>query len=285
MSKTHLRFTLFLFVISLAGTISCQKEDAEELYNALFKESDPPFSRDQVIGMLKNLRKLHRDDDKEAELIDEVLEKSEVTKEKCRRSGREFFLAYSGFSGRVDQLLKESQDLQATFCLPSWNTSLSSLVNEIDGSDKDLVDSMIRSMIDANSGADFDGIWFEMPYKNAQEGVLHFMEKETGNTYSKGTKQEDFDEAFNKLVFEPCGRIVSKLSRDADRYIYFFRSTDLASHLDSNLLEWAKKNQICKQLQGSGYSSSSKFSFRQDIFQNLANRKKPTFFNRLVGMK
>lgn len=280
----HLTFISILLAICFVGTISCQKENADELSNALFKESDPTFSRDRVIDMLKNLRKLHQDNDKEAKLIDEVLEKSEVSEKNCQRSYREFFAAYSGFDGRVDQLLKDSQDLQATFCLKSWNASLTSLVDELDERDRDLVDSIVKSMIDANMGGDFEGFCLEMPYKNAQEGVLRFMEKETGKTYSKGTKQEEFNEALNKFVFEPCGRIVSKLSRDADRYIYFFRSTDLASRLDPNLLEWAKNNQICKQLKGSEYSSSLRFNFRQDIFQNLADRKKPTFFNRFIGM-
>lgn len=270
---------LVLVIFGLVNINSCQDAKRDELDKAIFTETDPPLDRDQVIEMLKDLRKLHDDKDWQSEIIDEVLERSVISEKNCDRTAREFFLAYNGYTGRAEKLLLDSQDLQAKFCLNSWNTSLLSLIANLDGSVRDSVNSIIDSMIIANDGDSFDEMWMDMPYKNAQEGVLRYMEKRSKLTFSRRTGQATFDKVFNESILEPCTRVINKLSRDAERYIYIFRSTDLANQLDSSALEWAKNELICKQLLGHGFSGKAQNTFSQDTFQNLAFRKNKSYFN------
>lgn len=274
--KMDRKFLLFAVIACLVKIISSQpvqNVDRDKSYILLFRESEPPMKRDQVLAMLKNLRKLYDSSHEDAKLIDEVLDKSQVSKENCDRSARDFFIAYSGFSGHIDKFLMDSQNEQAKFCLKWWNDTLFSHLDQMDANDRDSIESMIDSMIEANSGMDFDEIWFDMPYASAQEGVLKYLDKRTRSTLSKKTKREDFDKKFDEFVSGPCERLISVLSRDSDRYNYIFKDTCVASQLNDDALKWARITQVCKKLVGQGYSKNRNLSFRQDTFENLAQRK------------
>lgn len=81
-------------------------------------------------------------------------------------------------------------------------------------------------MIEANSGRDFATVWFEIQTENAQAGVLRYMASKRGKPFSKKSKEAKFDDAFDKYVYDPCGRVNDELSSVADEYIFLLISAD-----------------------------------------------------------
>lgn len=229
--------------------------------------------------MLKDLKEIYKDNNQVMlKYVNQVLELADVSMDKCHDSeASKFWIRYTAYGGRAGELMKQSREEQAKLCIGLWNGSLLSLVYSLDESDRESVSSMIKSMIDANNGHDFQGIYFDMPYENAQEGVLKFMDKRIGKTIKKRMKKEKFDMRFKELVFEPCDRVINMLSDEAERYSYLVRSKKLDDLLDPEAVKWAKYQHICKFITGYGYTSSPGYSFQQDLFQNLAYRKVSLF--------
>lgn len=93
-----------------------------------------------------------------------------------------------------------------------------------------------------------------------------------GSTVTKLMEQDEFDKHFKRLAFEPCDRVISKLSGEAERYAYLVRSKVLADQLDPKAVEWSCYQHIGKLVTAYGCSSGSAYSFRRDLFQNLVNR-------------
>lgn len=267
----------------LVGLSSCESTDEKriKLYRKIFKETEPHLDRNELIRMLKDLRELYFEDDYDGDddvaRIDSLLEDSKVSENKC--NGYFFKHACSRYSGRANELVDDSRRLQTELCKRIWEESMVSSIDSISEYDKEIVGSIIKSMISANGGENFEGHSLEMPYKAAQEGVLNFMELKTGSTFSSRTKQDKFNKAINDWILDPCDRVVSKLLPVSNRYLDLASEVDPVSYnLNPKLLLWAKHGLICQFLRGSGYVSSERNSFREDIFENLSLRKRRGFW-------
>lgn len=261
-----------LLAICSVDIASCDNnEERRKLYDAVFVEVEPPLGYYEVLKMLKHLRQSYSDESAESQLINEVLIESEVSKQKCRDSSS--VTSGKEFSGRANQVVRVGRRLQANLCKRLLDDSMLSSVGELEEIDRDAVTSVIKAMIETNGAADFDGVESKMAYQNAQEGTLRYMEKKMGKTLTEATKVEEFNEAFNRLVAEPCERVVMKLSPVADQYTELARYSDVSSPSNPEALRWAKIQTVCRKLRGSDYSSSSQRSFAEDAFANLGNRK------------
>lgn len=266
-----------VFIISLAiysvELISCEsEEDARvRLYKAIFIDIEPPLEQNEVTAMLKELKGLSQNDELLIERIDELLEISEVTADKCR-DGKFVFANYKS-TGRAKQLVAISKRLQLNLCKGLWESALLPLIEELDEGDEILVRSIIKSMIDANEGKEFTRDWLEMPYENAQEGLLRFMETRSGRYFSHRTKEDSFNEIFSELILEPCRRIKSKLEPLYEKYMYLVRFFDSNQAPNPMAYEWTRNSLICKRIDGSGYSSDRFESVQRNMFKNLKHRR------------
>lgn len=273
-----LRFAALL-VICLVGSALCQKDEAcDQLYSKVFRETTPHLERFEVMRMLKDLKEIYsyKEPPNKAKLdmINQVLEDSIISESKCSSSVFMHTTNWIQYPGRASELVGESRYLQAKLCLGLWEESLLPAVASLGTHDKEAVSSIIKSMIKANGGKFFAGKYLQMPYDNAQEGVLRYMEKKTRSCISKKTKEDKFNEAFDKWISEPCERILNKLLPLSNRY--FDVSVNIKSNLyelNTNIFGWSGYALICQYLRGSGFTSSERYGFKEDMFRNLAYRK------------
>lgn len=266
---------LCLIIIASIGCVLCdlENEDRDKLHDAVFKQTEPALERIKVLEMLLKLKKLYEKDDPELRRINLALKIGEVSIEKCNDSVMDFQNNYNLFDGRAHKLLKESQELQAKLCLNLWTDSFLRRISYINESDRELVSSIIKSMIEANGGKQFDGDGFDMAYPIAQEGVLQYLQNETGITFSKWTQEDKFNKIFDQFVSEPCGRAIERLHSEADRFVFLMTHMHLDNQLDPKAVVWARNKHICELIKGYGYSSSPSNSFRKDTFKNFVNGK------------
>lgn len=260
-----------LVLINLVGILPCYA-DHSELYKQVFEQTEPKLERNKVIEMLEKLGEEYKHDPYESYKIAKVLRDSKVTEFNCQRNRKSIVEDLDDSSGRAYQLLKDSEYLQAKLCLQVWETSLLASIANLDEEAKDSVSSMIKSMFDANGNRAISGYSdLEMPYESAQKGVMMFMEKKTGKSFTKKkTKQGEFDKEFYKLVYAPCRKIIENLSPVASRYLDLSKTDLVNDQMDSIALEWTRNSQICKYLCAYGYTSNKKYSFSEDTFRNLA---------------
>lgn len=263
-----------LIAIYFVGVVSCEsgEDDRGRLYGQVFKATEPLADRDQIITMLRDLRKLSEHDETLIRRIDELLEISEISGDKCRNS--QFVFADYKTTGRAKQLVAASQQLQAKLCKSLWEESLLPLISELGEDDKTLVSSIIKNMIDANNGQDFTSDWLQMPYEIAQEGVLRHMESYMKGKIGPDISQDEFDKVFTDYVLEPCKRVTFKLEPFYEKYMYLIRFRNSGELPNPIAYDWAKNSLICKRLKGSGYSSERYETFQRNIFSNLKYRQK-----------
>lgn len=263
----HSRLSLAV-VACLIGLVSCGPED---LYKQVFVETSPKLDRAAVIQMLNDPKGLYQGDPEKRSLIEDVLEKTQVSEHNC---GEYFYIGE--VEGRARELLKETRHAQGELCKKLWATSASQSIAPLEENDENFAASLIKSMMKANGGKDFTGYFLDyMPYLPAQRGVLQFMEQQSKKKYSKWARQDKFDGIFDEFVYEPCGRIVGKLDSMIDEFVELvFRFGHVAEpSVGPIALGWAKKGLICRQIRGFGYSSTRYHSFRADLFQNMVYRK------------
>lgn len=278
MFYTTMRF-IGLLVICSNGLASCRDDEVRSrLYREVFKKTEPQLERHKIIQMLKDLRDCYDEDDQyertTIKRIDKLLKDSEVSESKCDASY--FKITGADYSGRADQLETDSHCLQSKVCKKMWKNSLLSGIDSLGAKDKDVISSIVRSMIDANGGRDFEGILLEMPYENAQEGILRFLERKSGKVFSKRTKEDKFNKVFDEWISEPCGRILGNLLPFSDYFLRLSSYTgSLSNRKRSVALEWAKYGEICQKLRGEklGYGKTDRWDLRKDIFKNLTFRK------------
>lgn len=264
-----------LFAICCFGSFVSGVEDPQKLFEKMFFEDYPYLTRDQALMLLKDLQDLYKDVplSQRGVYIEQLSEKSEVSQEKCR-SGIFFGGPDYQFGGHAKQLVIDTRRVQANICKEKWETSLMQLLDTLDTRDKDMVNSLVDSMIEANSGNDFATIWFEMPAKNAQQGVLRYMASKRGKFFSPQTTEAEFNEAFDRYVDEPCRKVIEKLYRVADMYVVLWRFNEIANELNPFTLRWTKNNMICLYVRGYGYSTDKEDSFRGNTFANLVGKTK-----------
>lgn len=260
----------FLIAVCFVDLILCvEEDDRHRLQKALFVDTEPHLEHFQVIKMLKDLRDIQANDLRET---DELLKRSEVSKARC--SAKPIF-EMDGLSGRAKQLMVDSRKLQAELCEDLWRVSSQSAIIHLTEQEKSFADSIIGSMIEANSGQDFTGDWFDMPFENAQKGVLNYMEKKLGKTILKETSLEQFNKFYYELVYGPCGTIADKLDivKDGYRNLIVYFNDLVRPQNQSTAYKWAKAGVVCSYLKGSGFSSNNKRKFRMDFYTNLRENK------------
>lgn len=178
----------------------------------------------------------------------------------------------------------ESHRMQVKLCKEVWERALQAVMPTLDPKDLVNVRYIVINMISGNKGRDFRGDQLEMPYKNAQNGVVTFLEGSTGTFLNVKTKEDEFNKAYNEWVYEPCGRILDKLSPISEKYFDLsLHNAWIAGEMDRYILEWSRKGRICNNLRGRGYTSSPDKDFRQETFESLASRPVKSVLNRLMG--
>lgn len=272
---------LQLLVVCSIGMASCQEmRDRSKLYDSVFNKSKPPMERDDVIKILLELSKLYEPDNPViVENIRDILERAEVSSEKCHKDFNikdELYVDALAQTGRIGKLLKDAQVSQAKLCMKFWDDTMMTRVASLGESDLDAISLLIENMIHANKGLDFEGSHFDMAWYNAQAGVLQFLDKKNGKSISGGTKRDKFDDLFVKYVSGPCSRLVFKISDASKRYNYLMSQTSLKEQLTPRVIKWPKYHYICRGLLGSKYSSKGN-NFHEDLFRHLANRKSHWF--------
>lgn len=263
-----IKFQLFVAAAFVVGFVSCTDKAGSELYREVFVETEPHLDRSQVLKMLQDLKQFYQNDPETIRLIDGTLRDSEISPDRCFASVNE------RVTGRARQLVVETKQEQAKLCEQLWISSTGKTLAELDKEDVNAVTSITKHMVDANDGNDFIGVWFDMPYQNAQKGVLSYMEAKLGKPLPRDIKQEKFDEYLDSFVYKPCAAINKSLNQVEEFYKNFnIHYGWLVKLQNSVAYNWAKKDLICRKLRGSGYSSNDKyFTFRQDMFKNIFGR-------------
>lgn len=100
-----------------------------------------------------------------------------------------------------------------------WEASIIKAGAELEPGDKETLDSLVQSIIDANGGREATPDVLEVDYQLAQEGVLRYMEKKRGERISRAMRSSKLDELLDRYIAHPSHRIVTKLTDGDLRYL------------------------------------------------------------------
>lgn len=140
-----------------------------------------------------------------------------------------------------DDIYGAKKLLKPKLCKESWEASLLSAEAELDPTDRETLESVVQSIIDANGGKEVTPDVLEVNHQIAQKGVLRYIEKKRGRPISRTTRSSKLDKNLDQYIAEPCRRIVFKLTGIANEYFKLVIKNDPADHLDPKASELVRK--------------------------------------------